>query len=167
MKRTFCRPLFGSLVTGTFGFFTQRSQAERISQGRAILVLNPKLLISSIMRRNHRLHNGLGILSVWRGWSQKTCKPVLGCVWHVPFSLIFKFQQSSTHFWNCGYPKLANPNQCTKQPFLPVPNAYFAEFCNLGSRVYIEQILTSAKFCCDPEGSRAKWDEESGNAYCP
>lgn len=79
-----------------------------------------------------------------------------------PFSGFFFFD-STRHFWNYSYPKLVNPDQHTQ--YHASPTAYFAELSDLGSRVYTEQILTSAKFCWDVEGSGIVWNLEVHAAF--
>lgn len=93
----------GGPLTGSFGLCTE-VQAGRVSQGTTLSVLYPKLFISSVMKRNHRLRNGFGILLVWgdefRGLIS-LCRDMCDmCLF-----LIFLFQRSFTHFWNCWYPR--------------------------------------------------------------
>lgn len=151
VKRTFSRPCWES---GNWYFWIQYSEVhgwENVS-GQSYLSFRSKAINSSIMRGNHRLHNGQGSLLVWRGDLRRL---VILC-WDVCDMCLFPdFFISTileTHFKNCRYAKLANIDQRAKQPFLPVPNAYFAEPSHLGSRVYTEQSSNTCQVLLCPRG---------------
>lgn len=75
----------------------------------------------------------------------------------------FFFFDSTRHFWNCPYPKLWI--QISTYNTHVSATACFAELSDLGSRVYTEQTLTSAKFCWDVEGSGTVWNLEVHAAF--